>query len=219
METMQYSRLEPKSVFHYFQQLSQIPCGSGDQTRVSQWVADFAREQGLPYRQDAMGNVVIWKAASSGYEQHPAVMLQGHLDMVCVAESGKNHDFTRDPLTLVVDGDPAGKERITGELLALSQRFGGSYGIRGEYPAWEFMPQSALRDTMAEVYRQQYGCEMKVETIHAGLECGILVNRMPGLDAVSIGPDLRDVHSTRERLSIPSTGRVWQYVCSVLAAL
>lgn len=482
MEEFVLQHLEPKAVFHYFEQLSRIPRGSGDTQAASDWCVRFAREHGLPCRQDELGNVVIWKSASPGYEDHPAVMLQGHLDMVCVKDAGVDHDFERDPLALYVDGDfvkargttlggdngiavamamavladdamahppieavftvdeeigllgaagldcsdlksrlllnldsedegiltvsCAGGARcdITGQLpleeavgavctltihglqgghsgmeinkgyanankllgdclsklapcaplrlqslsgglqdnaipkeaqavflvpegdaaplqaivdswckaaaaaypaepglsahltagpavqapalsqedsrkliellaeypngvLAMSQdiqglvqtslnlgilelkagayqlsssirssvgaekealsarleqlavRYGADFGQRGEYPAWEYRKDSLLRETMVRVFREQYGCEPKVEAIHAGLECGLFAGKMEGLDAVSLGPDMPDVHSTRERLSISSTQRTWKYLVAVLSAL
>ena len=65
----------------------------------------------------------------------------------------------------------------------------------------------------------QYGHEPKVEAIHAGLECGLLSGKLPGLDAVSFGPDLKDIHTPRERMSISSVARTWQYLTGVLKAL
>ena len=105
MEKNVLSGLEPKGVFTFFEQLCRIPHGSGNTAAASAWVAEFARSRGLRYRQDAVGNVIIWKDGSPGYEDHPAVMLQGHLDMVCVKDSGVSHDFLKDPLDLYVDGD------------------------------------------------------------------------------------------------------------------
>ena len=78
---------------------------------------------------------------------------------------------------------------------------------------------SRRRDVMVRVYRERTGKEPVVETIHAGLECGLLAQKLPGLDAVSIGPDMRDIHSPRERLSIPSVRRTWEYLLAVLAKL
>ena len=69
---------------------------------------------------------------------------------------------------------------------------------------------------MIEVYREQYGKEPVVETVHAGLECGLLMEKIPGLDAVSMGPELHDVHSVRERLNVPSTERTYELVCELL---
>ena len=82
--------------------------------------------------------------------------------------------------------------------------------------AWEYRADSALRDRMVAVYRDQYGAEPRIEVIHAGLECGLLSGKLPGLDCVSIGPDLEDIHTPRERMSIPSVQRIWAFVTEVL---
>ncbi len=478
MEKNVLSGLEPKGVFTFFEQLCRIPHGSGNTAAASAWAAEFARSRGLRYRQDAVGNVIIWKDGSPGYEDHPAVMLQGHLDMVCVKDSGVSHDFLKDPLDLYVDGDwikargttlggddgiavamalavldsdaiphpplevlltideetgmtganeldafdlrsrrlinidseaegiftvgcaggarsdiqktfPTGaasgkvctlsvsglqgghsgvdinkgranasklladclaqlpalrlisfrggeqdnaipvqaeasflldggpesagailtaweakaketypqdnqftlsfaqtgqnaasaltaedtsralqllldapngiqsmepdlpdqvrtslnmgvvrlengelrasfcvrsssgaeKEALFNRLRTLAQDNGASYGQHGEYPAWEYRKDSPLRDVMVRVFEKQYGKTPVVETIHAGLECGLLSEKMPGLDAVSIGPDLVDIHSSRERMSIASVQRLWAFLLEALSQL
>ncbi len=475
MEKKVLANLEPRNVLRFFEELCAIPHGSGNTAAASDWAVDFAKTRGLRHRRDEAGNVVIWKDASPGYEDHPAVMLQGHLDMVCVADAGVDHDFTREGLELTVDGDwlkargttlggddgiavamamavldddaiphppleavltvdeeigllgataldcsdlkskyllnidseaegiltvgcaggarcdlhlslpaedvsgdvftlsvsglpgghsgaeihknipnanralaqcliglpgvrlislhggeqdnaipgqaearvllPAGgadgadvedlfrkalagcseapngsctlreigggsckalspedsrralelilsapngvqamepdlpgqvrtslnlgilrleegalrltwsvrssaaaeKEALVEKLKALSD--GASFTRRGDYPAWEYRKDSPLRDTMVAVFKEQYGREPKVETIHAGLECGILTAKMPDLDAVSFGPDLVDIHTPRERASISSLQRTWAYLVAVLARL
>ena len=469
MENFVLSHLEPKGVFRFFEELARIPHGSGNTAAASAWAMDFARTRGLRCRQDELGSVVIWKPASPGYEGHPAVVLQGHLDMVCVKDAGTAHDFEKDPLDLVVEGDwvrargttlggdngiavaiilallddetavhppieavftvdeeigllgaagldcsdlegrmlinldsedegvltvgcaggarcdltlslplrpasgklctleltglPGGhsgaeihknipnanrvlaqclqalpdarlvslyggeqdnaipdraravfvlpedqtenapekfhelksgaacsftwaghapvdalspedtrravslilsapngvqamepdlpgqvrtslnlgilrleegrlrltwsvrssagaeKEKLIETLKALADGCGGAFSRRGDYPAWEYRPASRLRDVMVRVCRERTGKEPVVETIHAGLECGLLAQKLPGLDAVSIGPDMRDIHSPRERLSIPSVRRTWEYLLAVLAQL
>lgn len=478
METPVLANLEPKSVFRFFEELARIPHGSGNTAAASAWAEDFAKARGLRSRRDGLGNVVIWKDASPGYEDHPAVILQGHLDMVCVREAGVDHDFEKDPLELMADGDwvrargttlggdngiavalilallddgtavhppleavftvdeeigllgaggldcsdlagrrlinldsedegvltvscaggsrcdivrefameeaegavcgltvsggqgghsgteinkglanagkllgaclrrlggirlislsggaqdnaipkeaeavflaedpaaaedvrkqfesevraafgpaepklslalvsisperrralapedtrsvvgllndypngvqamsrdipglvqtslnlgvvrledgrlelsssvrssvAAEKDALCGRLEELAARYGGSFSQRGAYPPWEYRKDSPLRDVMLRAYRETSGREMKVEAIHAGLECGLFAGKMPGLDAVSIGPDLRDVHSTRERMSISSVQRTWAYLRRVLEEL
>ncbi len=467
MEKPVLTGLEPRAVFRFFEELSRIPRESGNTAAAGAWVEEFAKARGLRCRRDELGNVVIWKDASPGYEGRPAVILQGHLDMVCVQDPGVEHDFTRDPLELVLDGDwlkakgttlggddgaavammlalldddgiphppieavftvdeeigllgaagldcsdlqgrtlinldseaegvltvgcaggarcdlelalptrpaagkrctlaisglPGGhsgaeihknipnanwvlaqclqalpearlvslhggeqdnaipdraqavfvlpedqvdsaaekfherkedaacsftwathepvdalsaedthkaldlilsapngvqamepdlpgqvrtslnlgilrleegklrltwsvrssaaaeKEALIGQLQALAEDCGGTFSRRGDYPAWEYRPESRLRDVMVRVYREQSGKEPVVETIHAGLECGLLAEKLPGLDAVSIGPDMRDIHSPRERLSVSSVRRTWDYLLAVLA--
>lgn len=88
------------------------------------------------------------------------------------------------------------------QLKALAARFGGSYSESGEYPAWEYQKDSRLREVMVEVFEAQYGRKPVVEAIHAGLECGIFSDRLPGLDAVSFGPQMHDIHTSREKLDI-----------------
>ena len=89
----------------------------------------------------------------------------------------------------------------------------------GHYPAWEYRKESRLRDTLCAVWEQQRGTPATVAAIHAGLECGLLSEKIPGLDAVSIGPDMQDIHTYRERLSVASTARTFDYVCAVLREL
>lgn len=105
------------------------------------------------------------------------------------------------------------------QLKALAARFGGSYSESGEYPAWEYQKDSRLREVMVEVFEAQYGRKPVVEAIHAGLECGIFSDRLPGLDAVSFGPQMHDIHTSRERLDIASTARTWEYLVAVLERL
>jgi dipeptidase D len=86
----------------------------------------------------------------------------------------------------------------------------------GEYPAWEYRKVSPLSDVMSRVYKRMYKKSPEICVIHAGLECGIFSEKIPGLDCVSIGPDNYDIHTTSERLSISSTVRVWEYLKEVL---
>ena len=108
------------------------------------------------------------------------------------------------------------KELLVQKLKSLTEWLGGSISIYGDYPAWEYKKDSKLRDDMVAVYERMYGKKPSVEAIHAGLECGLLSAKIPGMDAVSIGPDMIDIHTTGEKLSISSTKRVWEYVLEVL---
>jgi len=99
------SAYQPVRVLHHFEAISQIPRGSGDEKRVSDFIAQWAQTLDLKVVQDAYYNLVIYKPATAGYEGAAPVILQGHLDMVCEKNSGTAHDFTREPLKLYVDGD------------------------------------------------------------------------------------------------------------------
>ncbi len=464
--------LQPARVFYYFEEIAAIPHGSGNIAAISDYCVAFAKAHGLACVQDALGNVIIKKPATAGYEEHPTVIIQGHLDMVCEKEPELAFDFEKDGLNLAVDGDwihangttlggddgiavamalaileaddlphpslevlltvdeeigllgaagldgkqldgrllinidsedegvltvscaggvradvtlpieriynswntykitvdglqgghsgveidkgrlnsnivmghflkaletyrivrieggqkdnaipckttcvlaatkditPLGEvfaqeHRVEGDpnltvtvehalaenytmtdestkcvvefltsvpngIISMSESIDGlvqtslnlgifktevdavkaSFGLRssvgeekaallarvkavakscggqceasGDYPAWEYCKESRLRDTMCAVWERLYGSRAKVVAIHAGLECGYLCDKLPGLDAVSIGPDMRDIHTCRERLSVSSVERVYRYVCEILKSL
>lgn len=481
MSTSVLAGLKPQGLFSWFEKICAIPHGSGNVAAIGDFCVQFAQERGLRCRKDEAGNVIIWKDASAGYEDHPAVILQGHLDMVCEKDPDCDLDFTRDGLRLAVDGDrlyakgttlggddgfavacalaalddgalrhpplevlltvdeeigllgataldpfdlkgrrllnldseeegiltvscaggatanislpvksapadgnefrleitglegghsgseihkgggnanklladalavldcagplrlvkleggakdnaiprnaaahfvsqaeagllkeltanfeSAARERFPNEpelslrctllegevteawdractvnamrllrelpngvqtmsrdieglvetslnlgilrsnggalelglsvrssvgrdkrflltaLEDLSARYGAAYTVHGDYPAWEYRKDSPLRERMVEVYEEQYGGKPRVEAIHAGLECGILAGKLPGLDSVSFGPDMSGVHTSNETLSISSAARVWDYLCAVLERL
>lgn len=111
------------------------------------------------------------------------------------------------------------KDFMSDKLEYFTKFLGGTYQREGEYPAWEYKHESKLRDIFVEVYREEFKREPIIETIHAGLECGILANKIPGLDIVSIGPDMFDVHTPNERLSISSAIREFDYIVKVLDRL
>lgn len=96
---------EPKQALRYFEEVSRIPRGSGNEGAISQYLLDFAKEHGLEAYRDKALNVYITKPGSKGCEGLPPLMLQGHTDMVCEKNHGVEHDFTRDPIELVVDGN------------------------------------------------------------------------------------------------------------------
>ena len=102
--------------------------------------------------------------------------------------------------------------------LYLTEFLGGEYGVEGDYPAWEYREDSPLRDLMVRIYEKMYDKKPQVVAIHAGLECGLFYDRLEGLDCVSIGPDMKDIHTSEEKLSISSAARVYEYLLNVLAA-
>ena len=108
------------------------------------------------------------------------------------------------------------REMLKDRLTCLMEELGGTVEFAGDYTGWQYREDSPLRDRMAEVFREQYGKEPKIEAIHAGLECGVFAGKLPGLDCVSIGPDLFEIHTPRERLSISSVQRIWDFVVEVL---
>lgn len=102
---MTLTNLEPKKVFTFFEEISQIPRGSGDEKRISDYLVDFAKKRNLEVIQDEALNIIIRKDASKGYENAKKVILQGHMDMVNEKTEDSNHNFDTDPIELIVDGD------------------------------------------------------------------------------------------------------------------
>lgn len=113
----------------------------------------------------------------------------------------------------------AEKEKLVSAIKESAEALGATFSTRGDYPGWAFKKDSHLRDICCEVYRDLYGKDAEVVTIHAGLECGIFSGKIEGLDCVSLGPDGYDIHTTEERLSISSTARVFDFLKAVLARI
>ena len=99
------SGIEPKEVLEYFEQLSTIPRGSHNEKEVSDYLKAFGESHGFETIQDDVMNIIIKKPGTPGYESSPTVIIQGHMDMVCEKNEGTDHDFTKDPLKLYVEGD------------------------------------------------------------------------------------------------------------------
>ena len=110
----------------------------------------------------------------------------------------------------------AKKAELAASIKSTAEKYGADYSSRGDYPAWEYKPDSRLRDVACKVFSDMYGKDASVITIHAGLECGIFSDKIEGLDCLSLGPDNYDIHTTEEHLSISSTARVWEFLLNVL---
>jgi len=110
-------------------------------------------------------------------------------------------------------------DAITNELALTAKAFGFETEVSGAYPGWEKVEDSVLCDTMKESYRTLFGKELKVEGIHAGLECGLFFANLPGLDPVSIGPTMRGVHTPDEKMDLTSCEQFYKLVVDVLERL
>lgn len=113
---------------------------------------------------------------------------------------------------------PSGKEMLSSKIRHLTKMADGDCFFEGDYPAWSFQKTSPLRDSCVSIYKEMFQKDASIEIIHGGLECGILSNKLPGLDCISFGPDIFDVHSVKERMNISSVQRMWEYLKAVLAA-
>lgn len=108
------------------------------------------------------------------------------------------------------------KYELTERLAFITEFLGGELEMHGDYPAWEYKPESSVRGLMTEVYRDLFQEEAKLQAIHAGLECGLLSGKIADLDAISFGPNNYDIHTPKERLSISSTEKVWKLILEFL---
>ena len=106
---------------------------------------------------------------------------------------------------------------ILDKVKAVVELAGGKTEITGSYPGWSYNPNSVVKDTILAAYRDLFGKDATVDAVHAGIECGLFADSIPELDCVSIGPDMADVHTPREHLSIPSTARTYKLLVEVLA--
>lgn len=109
--------------------------------------------------------------------------------------------------------------KLRENILKEINKTNAEYSIGGKYPEWEHNPESKLRDTALTLYKEMFGKEMKSTVIHAGLECGVFAKKYPELDIISFGPNMYDVHTPQEKLSISSTKRVYDYLIELLKRL
>lgn len=108
------------------------------------------------------------------------------------------------------------KEELIEKMNEIVTEKGGRMELTGDYSGWEYRPDSPLRDTMASIFREQYGEEVRIEAVHAGVECGVLAGKIKNLDCVSYGPNLSEIHTYRERMSISSVARVYKMTRTII---
>lgn len=111
-------------------------------------------------------------------------------------------------------------ESLTDDFISTMKQLAKTLGIEYKdeafYPGWEYAKESQIRDLCAKTYEELTGKKSKVEAIHAGLECGFLIEKIGKLDTISFGPDMYDVHTPNEHLSISSTERTFKLLCEIL---
>ena len=105
---------------------------------------------------------------------------------------------------------------ILDKVASIACLAGARCEVSGSYPGWSYNPHSAVKDAILSSYKELFGRDATVEAVHAGIECGLFADSIPELDCVSIGPDLLEIHTPRERMSIPSVQRVWAFLLEVL---
>ncbi len=111
------------------------------------------------------------------------------------------------------------KQALADKLRYLIEFFGGEYVETGCYPEWAYRPESAFRDKAVKLYEDMFGEKANVCVIHAGLECGLFAEKLPQLDMISIGPDMKDIHTPAEKLSVKSVEKIWKYLVALLESM
>ena len=133
-----------------------------------------------------------------------------NLGILSINEAGVSASFS------VRSSVESSKKALIEKLMSVVVLAGGEAEVEGDYPGWSYRVNSPLREKMLTLYKEMYGAEPKVEAIHAGLECGLLASKIEDLDCVSFGPNMFNIHTTEEKLSISSTKRVWDYLIALL---
>ena len=189
------SKLQPGNVFHYFEEICNIPHGSGNVEKISHYLAAFAEERGLEYYQDKLYNIIIIKEASDGYEDQEPIILQGHMDMVAVKRSDSSINMETEGLQLKIDGD---------EIYAEGTSLGGDDGVAVAY-ALALLSDDTIKHPKLEVILtvdEETGMEGA-----AGIDLSMLTgHRMINLDSEDEGIFLAScAGGARVKCSLPVT--------------
>ena len=110
-------------------------------------------------------------------------------------------------------------DKLDSRVTEIAEKYGADASVKGRYPAWEYVTHSPLRDKMVEIYKEITGQDAIVKVLHAGVECGMIASKIPGLDAVSFGPNLYDVHTVNEHMSLSSAERTYEFLLKILENL
>lgn len=198
--------------------------------------ADFAAEV-RPFEPDFACKIAAERGSACVLSQEDAKAL---VSAICLAPNGVRHrnlkqdgfvvtslnlgvasmNETSASLVFAPRSSIASLQQDTKErLFLLAETFGFDCTVRGEYPGWSFAEVSPIRDTFIESYQTLFGAPLKIEAIHAGLECGLFSDAIPGLDAIAVGPTIRGCHTPDEYLPLDSCARCYTLLIDVLARL
>ena len=134
-------KIDYRNIFKYFEEISNIPRGSGNNQKISDYLVKFAVDRGLKVYQDKALNVVIYKDATPGLEDVPGIIIQAHMDMVCEKDEDSNHDFENDGLELLIED---------GYVMANKTTLGADDGIGVAY-ALAILEETRLKHPAIEV--------------------------------------------------------------------
>jgi dipeptidase D len=114
---------------------------------------------------------------------------------------------------------PSLKKEIELRIKTITEILGAEFSSKSDYPGWEYDPNSKMREICQKVYKDMTGKEAKIVAIHAGVECGLFNEKLGNLDMISFGPNLYDVHTPQEHMSITSVKNTWDYLLKVLEVI
>lgn len=178
---------------------------------------DFSEEterEILSYR--AMAKVIFYLRNVPNGVQHMSRVMPGLVETSLNLGILVLNEEALKMVTSVRSSVSSRKEDLCERLSYIAEFLGGEISVSGDYPAWEYKADSAIRETISAVYKELFEEEPVFEAIHAGLECGILSGKIKDLDCVSFGPNNYDIHTPKERLSISSTEKVWKLLIEFL---
>ena len=179
--------------------------------------ADAAADKVLDFHSTENVIYALWLSPDGVYRMSQEIngMVQTSLNLGVAELAEKTFAATY----LIRSSSQSEKEYLTDKVGKMTEYLGGTYELKGVYPAWEFKKNSAIRDMLCESYNRLFNKEALVETMHAGVECGIMAAKIDDLDCVSFGPDIIDIHTVKEKLDIASTQRTWELITDVLKQL
>jgi dipeptidase D len=165
---------------------------------------------------DSLDKIILYLTQIPNGVIHKSVIIEGLVETSLNAGIMKLEEGKFTVVWSIRSSVTSRKYELADRISTLLVHLGGTYEIQGDYPAWEYQADSALREIMCSTYRDLFGKEPVVQAIHAGLECGLFSGKLPGLDAVSFGPQMYDIHTPSERLNIASVGRNYELIVEVL---
>ena len=146
-------------------------------------------------------------------------MIPGDEDIVESSSNLAIVNTEKDKITIQISTRSSSEKtllELREKIIAQVKKTNGKYTVGNSYPHWEYNPKSELRDVALKVYKKMFNKNMETTVIHAGLECGVFAEKYPNLDIISVGPDMEDVHTPQEKVSISSIKRVYDYLVELL---
>ena len=178
--------------------------------------AEEGKTDSMPMDQDSTRRVICFLTCVPGGIQAMSADIPGLVQTSLNLGILKTEEHRLVGANCVRSSVDSQKQMLVDRLTCLTELLGGTVEVHGDYAGWQYQQESPLRDLLTEVFVEQYGYEPKIEAIHAGVECGIFAGKLPGLDCVSLGPDLTEIHTCREKMHIASVQRLWALVLETL---